>query len=674
MTRKTLTFAILLLLPFTTHAQHFDWVRSYYGPDFLDGAVANEIFGSEMDSEGNVYILGQFFRGARWDNESPILSTSEGRKRGVTIAKFSPEGNLVWHKELYSTYDDIDAYTIKMVGDSALILSATFYFPFDHGYGEWNDLYYFGAFAPRQRFPQAPDSLESPNVYNAFITLGLEDGDVIEEHFWIPTMVKSDGSLLRNNGYLIANFHQRDYFTVDHEGNIIFVRKTNDFIVELCDTCPEGYFYWSPLRGNISGLRILVDGATKQLDIPLEPSSPWNYQIIKFSPHLDSVISSTYVLDSTWRYNYNAQVRTYVNAIDIDVNDNIYLSLARSQYPFDKLPIKNSDSLAMEWFSCMIRFNSELMPTGLAQVTADYSPDVFAAGALEIVGTYYDTASHSLFLRGVSKRHPEYTTLKYRDDTLNLINNACWLRLDADDLSLISYGKARSTANQPYEMTFLRGDSYWWAHFGSFVASGNRVFSQVNYQSNILFHDTQINRAWGMGLFIWDYEGHELAYIDYNSNGKYNEQGYIHLKDSMLWITGTLTANADFSNIHVDVGNSRAYIARYTDTAFMTPYVYDSTGGVRITRVEDGNSVVAYPNPFRQRVVIEIKNEELRMKDGIATAILTDMMGRREEMRLTPEGSGRYALNLAAHPQAIYMLTLVTADGKQHMVKLLKQP
>ena len=177
-----------------------------------------------------------------------------------------------------------------------------------------------------------------------------------------------------------------------------------------------------------------------------------------------------------------------------------------------------------------------------------------------------------------------------------------------------------------------------------------------------------------MGLFIWDYEGHELAYIDYNSNGKYNEQGYIHLMDSMLWITGTLTANADFSNIHVDVGNSRAYIARYTDTAFMTPYVYDSTGGVRITRVEDGNSVLAYPNPFRQRVVIEIKNEELRMKDGIATAILTDMMGRREEMRLTPEGPGRYALNLAAHPQAIYMLTLVTADGKQHMVKLLKQP
>ena len=670
--------SLLLLLAatmFTTalHAQgHFDWVKTYYGPDFQDGAVANEIFGSEMDSEGNVYILGQFLRGARWDNGSEIMPFSEQRKRGALIAKFSPSGDLLWHKELYSSFDDIDAYTIKIVGDSALMLYAMFEFPFDHGYGERNELYYFDTLLTTpDMFPQSPDSLQSPNYYNAFITLGLESGNVIEEHFWIPAMVKNDGSLLRIRGNLQANFHQRNYFSVDHQGNIIFIRKTNDYFMELCDTCNDGYFYWSPSDSNISALRILVDGATKQMDIPLEPSSPWNYQIIKFSPHLDSVIASTYVFDSTWHYSYNDLTVSYIDAIDLDEGDNMYLSLQRTQYPLDRIPIKNSDSLAMEWRSCMIRYDSSLMPTGLAQVTASYQPNGHYAGALEISGTYYDTTSHSLFLRGTSTRKPEYSTLNYRGDTLNLMNNACWLRLDADNLTLISYGKARSAGTHTYERTFFKGDSYWWAHYGSFVASGNRVFCQVNFQSNILFQNAQTNSPYGMGLFVWDYDGHELGYIDYNSNGQYNESGYIHLKDSSLWLSGTLTANADFGDIHLHVNNSHAYLAHYTDTSFMTPYATGNGGGtndVRIVMAEDGNAFVAYPNPFRQRVNVEYSGQQ-----PITTAYLTDIMGRTEQVELSATAPGRYTLDLTARPQAAYLLTLVTQDGHRHTVRLLKQ-
>jgi len=683
MARKTLTFALLALMAITAHAQHFDWVRSYYGPDFLDGAVANEIFGSVMDREGNVYILGQFFRGARWDDESGIMPFSEQRKRGALIAKFSPNGNLLWHKELYSSFDDIDAYTIKMVGDTALMLYAMFEFPFDHGYGERNELYYFDTLLTTpDMFPQSPDSLQSPNYYNAFITLGLESGNVIEEHFWIPAMVKNDGSLLRIRGNLQANFHQRNYFSVDHQGNIIFIRKTNDYFMELCDTCNDGYFYWSPSDSNIRALRILVDGASKQMEIPLEPSCPWNYQIIKFSPHLDSVIASTYVFDSTWHYSYNDLTVSYIDAIDLDEGDNMYLSLQRTQYPLDRIPVKNSDSLAMEWRSCMIRYDSNLMPTGLAQVTASYQPNGHYAGALEISGTYYDTTSHSLFLRGTSTRKPEYSTLNYRGDTLNLMNNACWLRLNADDLSLISYGKARSAGTQTYERTYFKGDSYWWAHYGSFVATDNRVFCQVNFQSNILFQNTHINSPYGMGLFIWDYDGRELAYIDYNSNGRYNEQGYIHLKDSSLWLSGSLMADADFGSIHVDAAsNSHAYIAHYTDTAFMTPYVHtDDPGEVNITLVEGGNAFVAYPNPFRQSVKIRVESGALKVENGVATAWLTDLTGRREQVRLIPSGERKtesgervYTLDLSGRPQATYLLTLTTADGHQHTVRLLKQ-
>jgi len=70
----------------------------------------------------------------------------------------------------------------------------------------------------------------------------------------------------------------------------------------------------------------------------------------------------------------------------------------------------------------------------------------------------------------------------------------------------------------------------------------------------------------------------------------------------------------------------------------------------------------------------------LKVENGVATAWLTDIMGRREQVRLIPSGERKtesgervYALDLTSRPQATYLLTLTTADGKQHTVRLLKQ-
>jgi hypothetical protein len=57
--------------------------------------------------------------------------------------------------------------------------------------------------------------------------------------------------------------------------------------------------------------------------------------------------------------------------------------------------------------------------------------------------------------------------------------------------------------------------------------------------------------------------------------------------------------------------------------------------------------------------------------------------GRREEVRLTPSGHSSnnaithssnhtYTLDLSSRPQATYLLTLTTADGKQHTLRLMK--
>ena len=65
--KKYIFLVAFVVFAFSSKAQGFDWVRSYYGPDNSDGTPVNEILGSVMDSEGNVYILGQFIGGAHWD-------------------------------------------------------------------------------------------------------------------------------------------------------------------------------------------------------------------------------------------------------------------------------------------------------------------------------------------------------------------------------------------------------------------------------------------------------------------------------------------------------------------------------------------------------------------------------------------------------------------------------
>ena len=669
MIKRFFAIAIVMFLTLAVHAQRFDWVRSYYGPEYPDGAAANEILGSVVDGEGNIYILGQMIGNARWDDERSIMPISAHRNRIGVVAKLDREGERVWQGELYSSYGDFDVYGMRRVGDTAVMLFVEFRYPFKWGNTK-NEVYYWDTLlTTKERFPESPDSLESPRGYYAFITIGMESGKITEEHFWIPAFVRDDGRLLREEGGggLMTNVGERVSFNVDSEGNIILARQANDCFGDMCDTCRDGIYRWSTQDGNISGMRLLVDGATKQLDVPLEPSSRWNWHIIKLSPHLDSVIASSYVFDSTWRYSDDDNISVYLNSIDVDANDNIYILLDRIQEPVERWRVKNSDTLEMEWYSCMIRYDSELTPTGIAQVTASYSPDGYCAGYVSLLDTYYDSVTNSLFVNGTSGRDPRYTTLNYRGESLNLKNNACWLRLDADDLSLISYGKARSTGTEDWERTFLYSDKYVWCHNGSFAVGGNRVFCQVLYQCNILFHDSQINNLYGMGLMVWDYDGHELEYIDYNSESSKNEQGYIFLKDSSLWLTGTLTANAEFGDHNIYAGwNSHAYVARYTDTAFMRPYINHNVN-LNANRPDGIDEQTAqprcriYPNPTRGTLHIITNDEKIRSVSAVSA------LGQPISLRL--QGN---TVNLDGYPSGVYTLTIITNMNtyQQKIIKL----
>ena len=110
--------------------------------------------------------------------------------------------------------------------------------------------------------------------------------------------------------------------------------------------------------------------------------------------------------------------------------------------------------------------------------------------------------------------------------------------------------------------------------------------------------------------------------------------------------------------------------------------VYDENEGIVLA--DEPDMVVVFPNPFCERVTIKVESSKLKVESGVVTAWLTDMQGRREEVRLVPQGHSSnntltqssnqtYTLDLTNRPQAAYLLTLTTATGRQITLRLLKQ-
>ena len=379
-------------------------------------------------------------------------------------------------------------------------------------------------------------------------------------------------------------------------------------------------------------------------------------------------------------------------------------------------------------------------------------------------------------------------TLMYGRDTLNLRDNAFYLCVDTSNYNLISYGKAPSTVKSGFQ-----GEQM------TLALENNRVLSQVWYLRNIETPDTQINVSNnGLGLMQWDNEGHVIQYVDFTANGNGDRMGQTHIIDSVVYLTGLVFAGATLGSFQIPATNRGvAFVSKYVDTSFMTPYVYTdprveqaiewgqdlsfsltdspvtltatassglpvtylcadtsvaiiagntlhllSNGTTTVTAYQNGNEygyypatpvtktltvanvgiptveatqIKAYPNPtsgqvtidlaslppiqpvvrdssdiqvtlsdeagafvkygnpFRQKVNIQVESGELNVESGVAIAWLTDMQGRREEVRLTPAGNGKYTLDLTSRPQATYLLTVTTADGRELTFRLMKQ-
>jgi hypothetical protein len=142
-----------------------------------------------------------------------------------------------------------------------------------------------------------------------------------------------------------------------------------------------------------------------------------------------------------------------------------------------------------------------------------------------------------------------------------------WLRIDRDNGSLVSYGKARSEFATEL---MTSGNGYIDPRIG--VANG-KVAATFNYKRNFSFADTTVDRGpssdWATALGIWDEDGNELACYDFNAENGYNRNRGVYLKDSALYITGVVFSSATFGDTMLYNSGVQAFIAKYVNPIFM---------------------------------------------------------------------------------------------------------
>ncbi len=673
-----LVFCMLFSLP--AFSQHFDWVKSYSGYSRSDYPY-NRIVGSVTDSHGNLYVAGQFGNGATIDGQDLLPFTPYGSQCNTTlnaaIVKFSPDGQIMWKKVLHAnqgfpcTIDEI-----HLVGDTALYVeSLVDIIP------TGNDayLYFYDTLITSDdtSFMIAADSLGS-GVATAFSIMDL-DGNFLEHHFLQIAWIDSNGAVItmdRSGGINPESTRRIDNqafpggpFGVDSDGNIYIGQVPTDIIGLL-----DGWY--SIENGKLSGVLIMVDGHSRFSFYPENRPALSNYRILKFSPHFNSLIQYQYVFADTpfWDDDVPTEGRLLM-----DSEDNIYLchTVYNRHRGSGRVSLNGAPDMALEGkeadMGFLIKYNRHLEPQYIRQIdyqntpTNGYSTDNYWFHSMAI-----DEDSNSLFVIATVENFVPTDSMFVEGVQLDANNNALFLRFDKNTGCYLSYGIVPSNKRSTF-----RGKT----KQTNVVCKNNRVFALPAFINNIQWQNNDINieqNKCGKGLYIWDYAGNSLQYIDFNSITSYCESNAaLVLHDSVLYICGYTTSNITLGDTTLMTsGTSMAYVSKYVDTSFMTPYVHtgpQDTGDVRIKVVGDEESWVAYPNPFRQRVNIGIENGDLRIENGVAKAWLTDMQGRREEVRLTPAGNGKYTLDLTSRPQATYLLTLVTATGKTHTLRLLKQ-
>ena len=697
-------------------AQYFDWVKSYTS---CANRAVSKIERAVTDSEGNVYFLGDFHKGAMIDGEDLLPVDGSWLNFGTCLVKLSPDGQLLWHKALWNSRENQTTANMRMVGDSMLVFMG---FPHFSPVSLFTDMFTYYWDTVMQGMPFKSDSVNNGSVIVYFNL----DGSIKEQHFLNVGYNDTAGNPIYSHWPIVARepLLGGNVFAVDNEGNVIIVARQFD-ITGAYDPVSHTSRHYTWENGDISAIRIMVDGERSFFIHSRSCPRFWNYLIMKFSPHFDSLIAARFLFEPSntpidfdrgsitvppddpsfpmdeYR-SYMCNENTILESFEIDEENNIYVvgTFIRSEYccrdtliPVDSaagiyltlkmIPSNNSSAnyCTLLTESYLIKFDPQLRPQYLKQLDYPKRGKTISTKFYHVNVTDSGLIVPIHFLAGsVGDPNPD-KYFSFDGDTLPLWMNksAAFLRLDKGDGHLLAYGGVHAKGNSN-----LRGTGHSKGlYFSSYAANNNRFASGISTCGDLMFADSLYHYTCNYAeekasaVVIWDYSGHEILYIELSGvDNNFRNIGGALFSDSSLYIYGSVSnMTLHFGDLLLDARHGEscttAFIARYVDTAFLRPYVYvppeipQEPEDIRVLVQDDMGCVTVYPNPFRQRVRVRYKGEE-RLRE----AYLTDMAGRRETVTLVPCGEGEWSVDFAHLPPAPYLLTLVTDSGQQITARL----
>lgn len=641
---KLLLIMVIVFCAKEVEAQgHFEWATGWQGGDFV--TFANEVISSDIDNEGNLYILGYAGSFATMQNgESlvPDYTPPRGKTEAVVIFKMNPQGEIVWKKSIYNEKSHGQPFGcgLKVVGDSTIIVMATI------TNNEW--LYFLDTIIADQA-SHTEYGWGVTGLIDVVVTFDL-DGNKKEQHWIKAQWLDEEDSVRREGSFLMGT---KTPFTVDSEGNIILIREYDEF--------QTGYSLKE---------RVVIDG-NRQFDFEVSPVY-WNNQLFKFSPHFDSLLWEKDLI-----YELQNDVdpsRPVTHYIAIDNDNNIYicgnfLDMGNATIYLDESNIIETTN--KEWYkSFLVKYNSDGDVIKARDIRFIPNTDECQITTRNKSVTV-DTINNSIFV--LSRIFQSYNTEGYfafdenTCDTLRRYNNAVFIQYDMDNLNYISHGIAEGS-NRGTNINLDNSCGQ------SLNIQNNRVFAQINFTQCLYGKDTIFQHGEyenSLALISWDKEGHLITAIDYNCPSQVdNILSSISTKDSFIYITGTLKTQATFGNYTI-VNNSgdcfATYIAKYVDTSFMSPYIYvpDTSESVSLVSYSKDKDIRLYPNPTTDRITIEF-SEKIRQ------SYIIDILGNKKRVHLTPLGENRYSIDISDYDIGTYILHIFT-DKQQYSSTIIKK-
>jgi len=491
----------------------------------------------------------------------------------------------------------------------------------------------------------------------------------------VPLVRDNIAAMVAPNRFMMQCFH------IDPDGNIIFgVSCGGDkgYRKVRCDTCETPSWRtieYSVENGGVGAVRVMVDGTRSFFHYPENRPIMTNARLMKFSPHFDSLLEVRYLmqarLDSPRTgYGIPGIQDTRIMHIDSDPEGNLYVvGYIDVHSSIDSIvPIDSAQGLMLHLRNhtgFLVKYDPQLRPI--------YAKQLDGGTIRRFI--HCKVKDDDLFVLGGGGDGNPSEVYYYEEDTLrDIARGALLLRLDKDDGHLLSYGKARPSF-----------DNETWPDVGfnitpgkhtTFTVHNNRVAMQVKFLGNIAFAgDTaRVTESpyRGMGVVMWDYDGHELNLWNHHAPHPDSEPIGALFTDSSLYFSGMFIGQATFGDTSFNVAHSNAYLARYVDNAFLVPYVHpDPPEPPDTTAVHPaGPPAVPFalsPNPTAGEVTVTLP----ALGEG-AVLTVADASGRevrRQPLDPAPAGS-RLRLDLNGLPAGAYFVTLVTPQGS-HTEKLL---